>query len=604
MEVGGQSGIPAPGAGAVAPATGRKRPFFKARSLSARDVQFYRTCDDLSGPLIYSMVVFSPWAFGTTQPWSIWLMNAAGYLLGLMLSFKLFIRWFKGYRPPRWGSNLNAGLGDHKSSPKVSSPLSVVSSPSSVVRSPLSVVSSQWSTLRARYGTAACLIATLVGLTIAILGYCLISAVNARATFHGRELSFAYHPCIRWLPHSLDSGRTWMAFWTYLGLACSFWAIRDWLLGKSEVEEREERRKLRSGSDQPSPLLPGRLRRLLWVLAINGGLLGLEGIAQRLEGSGKLLFLVRPRVNPGAEDQFGPYAYRSNAAQYFNLLWPACLGFWWTLNRSQRGKAATKLLNTLSANDLWKWLIRNLRERATLFRIAVRSARRGAHHLLLLVCAIMAACPIISTSRAGALIAVGILALAGFYLLAAHFLSAAHRAPDPRTRLVTTGGLALFFAGALALGFALGWKTLKPRLAQMPEGFEVREEMYAAARPMAKDYPLFGTGPGTFETVFQLYRVSTGTYWPAQLHNDWLETRITFGWLGSGLIALAFAAVVLRWFARGGIYGGRRFIVLTWLAMTGCLVHALYDFPFQIYSILLLFLVLCAILSLLTRRPR
>jgi NADH:ubiquinone oxidoreductase subunit 6 (subunit J) len=62
-------------------------------------------------------------------------------------------------------------------------------------------------------------------------------------------------------------------------------------------------------------------------------------------------------------------------------------------------------------------------------------------------------------------------------------------------------------------------------------------------------------------------------------------------------------AALLRWFARGGIHGGRRFITLIWLALAGCLVHARYDFPFQIYSIVLLFLVLCAILSNLTRRP-
>jgi O-antigen ligase len=127
--------------------------------------------------------------------------------------------------------------------------------------------------------------------------------------------------------------------------------------------------------------------------------------------------------------------------------------------------------------------------------------------------------------------------------------------------------------------------------------------MYEIARPMAEDYPFFGTGPGTFETVFQLYRTTTDTYWPAQLHNDWLETRITFGWLGSGLIALAFGAVLLRWFARGGIHGGRRFLILIWLGMAGCLVHARYDFPFQIHSIVFLFLVLCAILVVLTRRP-
>jgi hypothetical protein len=313
-------------------------------------------------------------------------------------------------------------------------------------------------------------------------------------------------------------------------------------------------------------LLPARLRRLLWVLVVNGGLLALEGIAQRLEGSGKLLFLVKPRVNPAADTQFGPYAYRANAAQYFNLLWPVCLAFWWTLNRS------------------FGW-------------------KRKAYHLVLACCGVMAACPIISTSRGGALITVGILVLAIFFLLATHFLLAAHRQADRRTRTITLAGLLLFFTGALALGFALGWKTLKPRMAQISEGFDTREQMYDYARPMAEDYPLFGTGPGTFESVFQLYRKTTDTYWPAQLHNDWLETRITFGWLGSGLIALALVVVVLRWFTRGGIHGGRRFVTLTWLALAGCLVHARYDFPFQVHSIIFLFLVLCAILSNLTHRP-
>jgi O-antigen ligase len=215
----------------------------------------------------------------------------------------------------------------------------------------------------------------------------------------------------------------------------------------------------------------------------------------------------------------------------------------------------------------------------------------------------MAACPIISTSRGGALVTVGIVVLAAFFFLAAHFLLAAHREPDRRKQTIILAGLLLFFAGALALGFALGWKTLKPRMGHIHEDFEGREQMYDLARPMAADYPLFGTGPGTFEPVFQLYRRSMDTYWPAQLHNDWLETRITFGWLGSGLIALALVTVLLRWFVRGGIHGGRRFLILVWLAVAGCLVHARFDFPFQIHSIIVLFLVLCAMLSDLTRRP-
>jgi O-antigen ligase len=131
---------------------------------------------------------------------------------------------------------------------------------------------------------------------------------------------------------------------------------------------------------------------------------------------------------------------------------------------------------------------------------------------------------------------------------------------------------------------------------QFGAGYQYRDAMYDAARPMASDFPLFGTGPGTFATVFQLYLFSTDTYWPEQLHNDWLETRITFGWLGFGLLLAALACVGLRWFTPGGIRGSRRFIVLAWLGLGGCLAQARFDFPFQIHSTLFLFLVICAIL--------
>ena len=512
--------------------------------LRARDVQIYQACEALTEVGIYLMVLFSPWAFGTSQAWSVWVMNIAGYGLGMLLAGKLAIRWLKGYRPPRWEEcrRQNAECRTQTSESRVQSPTSKVR--------------------RLAGGKLAVLLA---GLTGGILGYCLISAVNARATCDPETLTFTYHKCVRWLPHSFDSSRTWFAFWSYLGLACSFWAIRDWLLGKSSAEQRPGRTVNGSGGPAQVEFFPARLRRLFWVLAINGGLLGLEGIIQRLEGSGKLLFLVRPRIHQTAATQFGPYAYYANAAQYFNLLWPACLGFWWLLHRA-------------------------------------RGFKRKVHHVVLLACVIMAACPIISSSRGGAFITVGILVAATLFLTASHFLFFGPRDETNRTRRITVIVLAGFCAGALVLGFALGWKALKPRLATLDEGFQGRERDNDRARQMAADYPVFGTGPGTFETVSQLYRISPEVNWFAQLHNDWLETRITFGWVGSALIALALGTVVLRWFASGGIHGGRRFITLMWLGLGGCLVHARFDFPFQMYSIVFLFVVLCAVMFNVSRR--
>ena len=498
-------------------------------ALRASDVQLYRVCDDLSGMLLFPVLVFSPWAFGTTEPWSIWTMNIAGYALGILLLIKLFIRGPKGYTALRWEN------------------ISIHSATKTRHLHPL----------------ARLLARSLAWLTLAALAFCLLSALNARSTYDPDTRLFEYHRCLAWLPHSLDGHRTWFAFWTYLGLAGSFWAIRDWLLGLTPAEERLVRGD-ENGLGGPSRLLPGRLRQLLWVLCLNGTLLGLEGIVQRASGSSKLLFLVQPLVNPGGETQFGPYAYRGSAADGFNLLWPLCLGFWWTLQR-------------------------------------MSGRRFQSHHVLLFGAGIMAACPIISASRGGALVAAGILVLAVTFLMVTELFASSGR-EERKSHRNTAALLGIFLVFVLALGWYFGWASLEPRLEQLGGGFTNREEMYDTAKPMAADFPLFGTGPGTFGTVFQLYLISSSTYWPEQLHNDWLETRITFGWVGLGLLLAALACVGLRWFVPGGIRGGRRFVVLIWLALAGCLIEARFDFPFQIHSILFLFLVICAVLFNMSRR--
>ena len=108
-------------------------------------------------------------------------------------------------------------------------------------------------------------------------------------------------------------------------------------------------------------------------------------------------------------------------------------------------------------------------------------------------------------------------------------------------------------------------------------GLEQREQMFDVARPIARDYPWFGVRPGHFVGI-QLYRGSSDAYWPAQLHNHWLETRITFGRVAPLLIAAAFGLVLVRWFLPGGIHGGRRLVALTWLALAGALAHARWVF--------------------------
>lgn len=483
------------------------------RGPTLRQVYWHELLEVFSEYLIYFTVVFGPWAFGTTtQKWTVWTMNAAGFLLGAVLVGKILIRRWFGHHPARWEAS------------KAQRWLSV----------------------------------TLAGLTFLVLAYIAAAALNARAVYDPKHLDFAYLPHLDWLPHSYDRIKSFQLLANYLALAGFFWCVRDWLLGMTSHEAHLVRQS--DPSSHRPHFLPERLRRLLWVMCINGALLAGEGIAQRLSGSGKLLWLIQPRINKAAIEQFGPYAYRANAAQYFNLLWPLGLAFWWTLRREARRK----------------------RESETSHRSWVLPPIVG----------LMAICPILSTSRAGAAVTV-----AGVIAGAVVIVSSNRRrhAGVQFTAVVLVGVV-------LVAGLYLGWDPLAKRFKTAESDLFQREDMYATARLIATDYPWFGTGPGSFEAVFQLYRSTPEQYWPAQLHNDWLETRVTFGWVGSSLIALAFCCVLARWFAGGGIRVNGRFIALIGLGLLGCLAHARFDFPFQVYSILHLFLLECAILFTLGRR--
>ena len=315
----------------------------------------------------------------------------------------------------------------------------------------------------------------------------------------------------------------------------------------------------------PGARLPVRLRRLFWVLTANGTVLAIQGLMQRVEGGNRLLWLVVPHINNTADAQFGPYAYRSNAAQYFNLLWPAVLGFWWAG------------VSSLSR-----------------YRSAVRSARQNRLAVLLPCVMVMAICPLVSSSRGGAIVLVGSLIMAGGILLQAQW----------RKSWQTKAGVLLGLAGVVGGGALLGWQTLAPRMEMLHQGYEGREGLYVAGRYMAQDNAWFGTDPGTFATMYQLYRHGGmgDEDWLAQMHNDWLETLITFGRVGAAPIFLTMALVLTHWFWGGSIHGNKNFVMLLWVALGGCMVHAAFDFPLQVHSVLTLFLVLCAVLSCLTQR--
>src|SRR5687767_11761992 len=152
--------------------------------------------DTLTEAILWAMIIFAPWAFGTTQPWSVRVMNGGGYALGILLLIKIFLRR---------GTSPNAQF------PK----------------------------------SARCFNAALLVLTLAILGCILVSALNAEFTYFPREFRADPHPFIKWLPHSLDRLASWQVFWNWLALAGVFWAVRDWLVTDIAPDGHRSTRRVR-----------------------------------------------------------------------------------------------------------------------------------------------------------------------------------------------------------------------------------------------------------------------------------------------------------------------------------------------------------------------
>lgn len=478
----------------------------------ARTPKAYKICDNLSEASIYASVVFAPWAFGTTSRGTIWTLAIMGYFLGALLIAKRVIRWRTGYQPARWGDAIGSGWSFRK----------------------IATI-------------------TLAVLTVLVLAFSFTSAINLRAVEYrdARRLEFV-EDYIKWLPHSYNGPMTWFFSWSYLGLAGSFWALRDWLLGKTARERHHE------GEDDPGLVserfvLPDRWKRLLWVLCINGAVLGLICILQRLSNADKLLWLVEPYASKGRVG-FGPYPYRSNAAQYFNMLWPVCLGFWAALRYESR---------------------QNLR----------RTVRAGGEaHMVLLPCAIlMAACPAISSSRGGTLLAFAAA------IVSMIILSFANRKAKWQTRL----GIAAMFLFIVAGSAYLAWKPLVKRMETIfVDNLGNRTEIYVNARKIAADFPTYGTGPGTFASVYSLYRDNTKQFPHAYAHNDWLETRVTFGRVGCTMIVAMLVIWLTLGLGRGSTVVYWAFTALVGVGLSTCLLHSILDFPFQVHSLQHLFLTL------------
>jgi len=111
---------------------------------------------------------------------------------------------------------------------------------------------------------------------------------------------------------------------------------------------------------------------------------------------------------------------------------------------------------------------------------------------------------------------------------------------------------------------------------------------------------LMGFGPGTFAVVFPTYQRTHDfggrefpSFWVTgfwkHAHQDYLQTLIEWGYLGTSLWALiiggGICCGVSAWLKWRNDFSGRWFLLCAIVGIAATLVHSLVDFPLQVASI-------------------
>ena len=467
--------------------------------------KLHKYAEKLTEIIIYFMVIFSPWAFGTTENWSIWIMNICSYFLGVLLITKWITRIISKY-------NLNQNQNNNELNPKHKC--------IGLFNNFLTITSAFFMFL--------------------LLGYIITSAINARASFDLTTKEFTYFESFNNnLPFSYNASGTWHLFWQYLGLIILFWATRDWLANAKKSPS--------------SCFLNPRAKRFLFLISINCGILAFEGILQKMyyeNTLGKLLFSVTPGINSSNTHQFGPFAYRSNAASYLNMIWPISLG----------------LLIQLSK-----------------YKLDYKGFKFGRNSELILIPSIIliGSSPIISSSRAGSFIMIVILLMAILSLFFLKFHSSSIRY------------LNLFLiTSSIAVAYLFGWEILEERIKTIfSSNLNNRTQIYEITLKMIDEYGFFGSGPGSFEalSLFEIKTTSWGTpaSWHSWVHCDYLEFYLTFGKPGCAIIIAIIITIALQILTTLKFTSANGIIsFFSIFSLLGLLAHALIDYPLQVYSVL------------------
>lgn len=295
------------------------------------------------------------------------------------------------------------------------------------------------------------------------------------------------------------------------------------------------------------------LLRLWSTIAIAGGSIATLGLLQKATGAQMIFW---QSASPWeVKTFFTTYFYHANAGAFLNLVLPVTAGLAvWTMARNSSPVASATWVTTVG-----------------IIGVAILS----------------------NTSRMAQTVG-GLIALAIAIAVA-----------RPAIRFLARSEKRTLVIGSLIVVATLFAVAQAVQLDQpLRRWQELSDHLPASARWTANRVALtgigdagwFGLGPGAFRAVFPHYQQASGNEpsgtWRF-LHDDYLQTILEWGWLGSAFIAALFfggTGIAIRSYLRADGWSNRQRILLPCvaLALIGVAIHAAVDFPLQILSIQLL----------------
>ena len=224
------------------------------------------------------------------------------------------------------------------------------------------------------------------------------------------------------------------------------------------------------------------------------------------------------------------------------------------------------------------------------------SARRllrtllGSKALVRLALVVMVIGLVLTHSRMGnTAFFVSLTAVGGFYLLAVRSIT--------RNTMIFFGSLLVI--DLLVIGNFFGIEEVVERLQQTSVEGEARVDVFRDSLSIVRDYPLTGTGAGSFYSTYPMYDSgNTGFGFYRHTHNDYLQFASelglpAFALLGFGVLASLWAAIRAQLTRRDRLLQGMGFAAT--MGIVALLIHSAVDFNLQIPANAAMFIILMAL---------